>query len=74
MENIRIKDKIDLTDLKETLRYYGNHLLYAILIGSSVIAISRNYRKAIMNEDLYSMYKNYKKMSDQQDFDASDII
>lgn len=74
MENIRIKNKIDLADLKETLRYYSNHLLYAILIGSSVIAISRNYRKAVMNEDLYSMYKTYKKMADQNDFDPSDII
>jgi len=74
MENILTKNRIDLNDLKETFRYFGNHLIYAILIGSSVIAISRNYRKAVINEDLYSMYKTYKKMANQQDFDPSDII
>jgi len=62
MENILTNSNFEFSDIKETLHYYGQHLLCALLIGSSIIAISKNWKKAMMNEELYSIYKSYKKM------------
>jgi hypothetical protein len=42
--------------------------LYALLIGSSIIALSRNYKKAMENEEdflIFKMYKQFKNPSEK---------
>ena len=68
MEFTQIKEKISTQDFKYTLRYYKNNFLYALLIGSSVIALSRNYKKAMENEEdflIFKMYKQFKNPSEK---------
>lgn len=61
MEFTQIKEKISTQDFKYSLRYYKNNFLYALLIGSSIIALSRNYKKAMENEEDFLIFKMYKK-------------
>ena len=68
MEFTQIKEKISTQDFKYTLRYYKNNFLYALLIGSSIIALSRNYKKAMENEEdflIFKMYKQFKSPSEK---------
>jgi hypothetical protein len=68
MEFTQIKEKISTQDFKYTLRYYKNNFLYALLIGSSIIALSRNYKKAMENEEdflIFKMYKQFKNPSEK---------
>lgn len=44
-------------DIKHFASYYGKSTLYSFLIGSAVLAIVKNYKKAMMNEEVFSLYK-----------------
>ena len=58
--NVKDLDEQTKIDIKETMTYFGKSLLYSFLIGSAVISIARNYRKAMLNEEIYSFYKLFR--------------
>jgi hypothetical protein len=50
----------DSNDVKQFAIYYGKTFLYSFLIGSAVMAIVKNYKKAVLNEEVFSMYKYFR--------------
>ena len=64
MENAKIKAP-NRNDVKQTAIYYGKTFLYSFLIGSAAIAIVKNYKKAVLNEEVFSMYKYFRSMEEQ---------
>lgn len=52
--------KYDKLDVQETLRYFGKNVLYSFLIGSAVLTLAKNYKKALLNEELFIMYKHFR--------------
>ena len=59
--NVKDLDEQTKIDIKETVAYFGKSLFYSFLIGSAVISIARNYKKAILNEETYSFYKLFRQ-------------
>lgn len=57
---------INSDEIKQNLKYFFKSFAYSLLIGSSIIAISRNYKKAMMNEEEFSAYKFFRKMSESE--------
>lgn len=53
---------LNKSDLKKISSYYGKTFLYSFLIGSAVIAVAKNYKKAMMNEEIFSMYKYFRSI------------
>ncbi len=68
MENIKIKTP-SKDDIKQIAIYYGKTILYSLLIGSSVVAIAKNYKKAMLNEEVFAMYKYFRTMQGAEDLE-----
>lgn len=64
MENVKIKTP-NRDDIKQTAIYYGKTFFYSFLIGTAAVAIMKNYKKAVLNEEVFSMYKYFRGMEEQ---------
>ena len=64
MENVNLKIP-NRNDVKQTAIYYGKTFLYSFLIGSAAMAIVRNYKKAVLNEEVFSMYKYFRDVEER---------
>jgi hypothetical protein len=69
MEFDRIKNLKENSeiDLEESFKYFLKSFAYSFLLGAAVIAVAKNYKKAMLNEESYTAYKFFRKMQERDD-------
>lgn len=65
--NLKTVKNVDKVDLKQSLNYFVKSFAYSFLIGSAVIAIAKNYKKAMLNEESFAAYKFFREMQYESD-------
>jgi len=51
-------------DVKRFLSYCSKNVLYSFLIGSTFLALVKNYKKAMINEQEFSMFKYIREIEE----------
>jgi hypothetical protein len=67
--SLKAVKKIDKVDLRESFNYFVKSFTYSFFIGSAVIAIARNYKKAMLNEESFAAYKFFREMQYESDIE-----